>query len=232
MNFLSKYGVVGNWIVTLGIILAMFFGVGQSAPAGDFLQEAGTGQNFGSSIAASTFITTLFSHLTNLQVNNNFNVVGIFGQGADGNTGPELLAQVTAGTCVTGTSTVFDIVNPFAATSTASLSMFHGQNLATTTSFSVGTTTLPSGVVAATISPTLVNAASLASSSQFDVQGGQTTALGAGQVSAGSATVAKIIVGPSERLAGYATSSIATQGSSRAAEIGLGSCTYKIKWDN
>lgn len=149
-------------------------------------------------------------------------------------------STVTSGSCALGTSTMFDVANPFngnsanfpIATSTAKLSIMYVQSTgqATSTTFSVGTTTLASGVPsAATLGGSLVNAGLVATGTQATFTSGMSTFLGSGQISAGT-SVGTVIVAPGERVAGYATSTYGTSGAINYVP-GI-PCTYEIQWDN
>lgn len=139
--------------------------------------------------------------------------------------------QVTSGSCASGTSTLFAIANPFTSgTSTASIEMLTGTGQATSTTFSVGTTTKSTGLALTDISPTLVNGGVAATTTNFSMLSGQSTNLGTGQVSSGSNTLSKIVVGPSELIGAFGTSTATGAG---AANYTPGiTCTYKVKWTN
>lgn len=136
---------------------------------------------------------------------------------------------VTIGSCATGTSTPFDVANPFSATSTASIDALTGFGQATSTSLYVGTTTQASGLASTNVSASLLNGAVISTSTQFSAISGITTQLGSGQISAGSGTIGKIIVGPNERIGAFATSTYGTTGAINYSPA-LTSCTYKIFW--
>lgn len=142
----------------------------------------------------------------------------------------DLQQQVSLGTCNTGayaaSSTQFAVQNPFNATSTVAVETLYGTGQATTTSFSIGTSTRATGI-ASTIGKTLASAAKVATSTQFYLISGQTTLLGSGQISSGT-TVSKIVVGPTQYVAMYATSTATGAGSKRYT-AGL-TCTYKLRW--
>lgn len=231
-----KYGVVGNAIVTLAILgILIFGGLSKPAPAGNFLQDAGSpgAASYGATIAS--FSSTLFSHLSNLQVNGNFNVVGILGQGSDGNTGNPLLSQETTANCnqgiYVGSSTQLVIPNAFAATTTAQVTIITGAGQATTTLFSMGTTTQTTGLSLATVSDAFVNGASVATGTvSFVALPGMSTNLGTGQISAGAGTTKTVVLGPTENIGLYATST-ATGAGAKFYTPGL-SCVVKVKFEN
>lgn len=137
--------------------------------------------------------------------------------------------QGSAGTCGSATSTMFSIVNPTSATSTVEIDMMTLTGQATSTTFSIGTTTKSSGLALTDISPTLVNAALVATGTQATLISGFTTNLGNGQISSGTGSVDKIVVGPNERVAGYATSTYGGVGALNYTPAV--SCTYKLLWN-
>lgn len=133
------------------------------------------------------------------------------------------------GSCASATSTLAVIANPFAATSTAQVVMLVGTGQATTTTFSVGTTTKSSGLALADISPSLVNGAVAATTTQFVLYSGGVSDLGSGQITSGSNTIGRVLVGPNENVAIFGTSTATGAG---AANYTSGfSCLYKIRWE-
>lgn len=137
----------------------------------------------------------------------------------------------TVGSCPTlGTSTLAIVPNPFAATSTASLS-FYGAGQATSTSVWVGTTTVATtgSLALSDVSPSLASGAVIATTTQANFLSGGTAGLGTGQVTAGTGSTIRVIVGPSEKIGFYATSTYGTTGSVNY-NPGLTSCQYKLKW--
>lgn len=234
-NF-TKTAVVGNVVVTIGILLVLLFGgTKQPAPAGNYLVDAGNSPSYGAT--AATLAQVVFSHLTNLEVYQNMGVVSTFFSGASAETGTPLQTNVTAPqtgafNCNTGTSTLFAIKPPSGATSTVSAFILSGAT-AQISDIVVGTSTSPGGMT---------------STSTLDVQGtgglfgaaaaaiGQIYAVAgfkigpkAGYTTTGNGPYGSqsgIVVGPNEYLVGYATSTSATGGN------GLTSCSYKIEWQN
>ena len=133
------------------------------------------------------------------------------------------------GTCNSGqfaaSSTIFGVLNPWNATSTVSLDFVSGLGQSTSTQISVGTTTQATGLALANLSVDFVNAATIATTTQFAVIGGQTGGLGTSQISAGT-SFAKAIVGQSEYVSAFATS---TYGNAGAINYTPGlNCTYGI----
>lgn len=153
---------------------------------------------------------------------------GVMGMGASA-TQSGYQQTATVGTCNTASSTAFDIANPFAATSTATVERIDFGVQATSTTASVGTTTKSSGLASSDVSTALVSSALVATGTAPIVISGQSTGLGLNQISAGAGTVAKIVVGPSQRLAMYATSTYSNAG---AINYTPSSCTYKVRWGN
>lgn len=146
-----------------------------------------------------------------------------------GSQGASISHQVSVGTCNTASSSAFDIPNPYAATSTATLSIEQLGQEATSTTINVGTTTLASGLTSSNPGLTLAAGAVQATSSQATLVSGQTLGLGSGQISAGAGSVSKIVVGPSENVGEYATS---TYGNAGALNYTPPSCVYKITWES
>ncbi len=139
--------------------------------------------------------------------------------------------RASAGAVATGTSTLFSVANPFSATSTATIVYLDVVGQATSTAVYVGTSTASSGLVAADVSASLINAGVIATGTEATFISGMTTGLGTGQASSGSGSQFTIIVGPSERVSGFATSTYGGVGAlnySPAATSG----TYKIIWQN
>ena len=221
-----------NWIAVVAVVIALFALFHFSSPVKLGAVDT-TCQGF-TTCLSDLYLTTTGGGTGSFQaagtalISGEATVLGTFFQG--GSTATTAVEQkVSAGSCNTATSTIFGIVNPFTATSTATVRIY-GLSQATTTALIVSTTTQATGLTSALIGAgSLVVSASIASTSQFYIQSGQSTLLGTGQVSAGT-SVYQTVVGPSEYVGAYATSSIAAQGSSRAADMGFTSCTYKILW--
>lgn len=138
------------------------------------------------------------------------------------------LGQVSSvGSCAVATSSAAVITNPFAATSTVTVEVMALGFNATSTTINIGTTTLTSGLTSSSPGSTLAVSALQATATQATLISGQTTGIGSGQISAGSGSVSKIVVGPSENIGIFATS---TYGNSGAVNYTPSSCTYKVLW--
>lgn len=179
-------------------------------------------KTFGAAVSCGGNTTCLIGDL---------NLTGAFSFGS-GDPSVSYQQQESVGTCNAGafvaSSTQFVVSNPFAATSTATIDTLIGAGQATSTTFSVGTTTLSTGLALANVSPSLVNNALVSTTSvSFYVNPGQTSALGTGQVTAGT-SVNKIVVGPTENIAMFATSTYTGVGALNYTP-GI-TCTYKIRW--
>ena len=236
MDNFTKTAVVGNVVVTIGILLVLLFGAGKAVvPAGNYLVDVGNqAANFGATSAS--LATTVFSHLTNLEVNQNLGVVGTFFQGATAETGNPLQVNANApqtGTfnCNTGTSTLFAVKPPSGATSTVTFLSIQG-NVAQISDIVVGTSTLPSVTATSTLNVTgaggLFGIAAVAIGHFFSITGFK-VGPGTGYTPVGNGpynSASGIVVGPNEYLVGYATSTAITGGN------GATSCTYKIEWYN
>lgn len=226
----TKTAVVGNVVVTIGILLVLLFGGGkQVAPTSNYLVDAGTAPSYGATAAGLSSV--VFSHLTNLEVNQNFGVLNTLFMGASGETGNPLQTNVSVASCNTSTSTLFAVKPPSGATSTVTFMNLQGA-VAQISDIVVGTSTLPSVTATSTLNVQgaggLFGAAGVAIGQVYTVAG---IKLGPakGYTSNGNNTynsVSSIVVGPNEYLVGYATSTAATGG------MGMSSCTYKIEWQN
>lgn len=138
---------------------------------------------------------------------------------------------VTQGTFTAGTTTPVSITNPFSATSTVVIANIRGQNGTTTIDLLMGTSTQASGLTNnSQVSPTLIKAVQVATSTQFFFTSGT---FGAGMTS-GTPTFTSIVVGPSESVVLMATSSFA--GSSATGNQGVTNSnstftgTYVLEW--
>ena len=135
---------------------------------------------------------------------------------------------VSTGSCVTGTSTVFAVANPFAATSTVELISLTVTGQATTSTLLVGTSTASTGLSSTSVSPTLANMTISTTTPNFTAGGNLVGS--AGYVSPGANTFRAIVVGPSDFVAGQATST-ATGSGAAGYTPGL-TCSYKLRWTN
>lgn len=140
-------------------------------------------------------------------------------------------ATVSSGTCNAGSyaasSTQFAVQNPFGATSTATLFTVSGTGQSTSSSLLIGTSTQSTGILS-TVSPTLVNV-TVATSAPFFVAGGVTVG-STGYLSSGANTFRTVVVGPTDYIVGFSTSTATGAG---AAQYTPGiTCAYKIEWRN
>lgn len=149
--------------------------------------------------------------------------------------GNGLATLITSGSFADATTTIFAVSNPFSATSTVLCPVIQGQNGTTTIDILVGTSTSSSGLTKnSSVSATLLNITTIATSTKFFASSGVTVGPGTGFNSAGSGTFQTIVVGPSEYLVGLATSSYA--GSSAIGKQGITntnntfSGTYTCEW--
>lgn len=138
--------------------------------------------------------------------------------------------QVSTGSCASATTTIFAVANPFSATSTVRLQSFKGIGNATTTLLYVGTSTASTGLALTNVSPTLVNAASVATSTQFITSSGITVG-SLGYLSSGSGTFPTISVGPSDYIVAFATTTATGAGAANYSGT-YSSCVYKLRWAN
>lgn len=144
-----------------------------------------------------------------------------------------LQRTVTTVNCSAGiyaaSSTLAATLNPFNATSTASITRFFGTGQATTSNLLIGTSTAATGLISTSVSPSLVNSTNgLATTTSVFIMSGGTSAIGTGQVTSGTGTVGKIVVGPSEYVSAFSTSTASTVGA--ANYVPGQSCYYTIEW--
>jgi hypothetical protein len=131
----------------------------------------------------------------------------------------------SSGTCASGTSTAFAMVNPWSATSTASIVMtITGQ--ATSTDLEVGTTTRDTGLTAAVVSNRLIDDITVATSTQTAVASGIDAG---GYHSPGTLSSARVVVKPGEYLGAFATSTYANELTVNYS-AGL-TCGYVVEWE-
>lgn len=233
-NF-TKTAVVGNVVVTIGILLVLLFGgVKQPAPAGNYLVDVGNSPSYGAT--AATLAQVVFSHLTNLEVNQNLGVVSTFFQGATAETGNPLQVNATvpstgATNCNTSTSTLFAVQPPSGATSTVTFASLQG-TIAQTSDILIGTSTSPGGMTATSTLHVnggggLVGASAVPTGQFYIIPGIKIPPVGGTVTGNGSYNSQfEITLGPKDYLVGYATSTNPTGGT------GASACTYKIEWYN
>lgn len=152
--------------------------------------------------------------------------LGILNRGSSV-TGTLLGNQVSNGACLAASSTAFSILNPFAASSTASVVILNSGTLqATSTNYQVGTSTQATGLTTTLVSSSLINSTVATATPSFYIGSGINA--GSGAISGGS-TNTSVVVGPSERVSMFATSTYGTTGAINYVNSG---CTYKINWTN
>lgn len=176
--------------------------------------------------AISTAANITSSRFTQLTVDDGIFLDGVFSQGQGTNVAIDLQTDVTTGYCASATSTMFAVANPFNATSTATIYL-EGYSNATTTTFYVGTSTVAVGLSSSSVSPTLINQQFASGTVATTIVSGLTVG-SYGQLTSGTGTFSRIMVGPSDYIAGYATS---TYSGVEAKSYSSPSCTYKIKWE-
>lgn len=222
-----------NIIVSVLVAAVVALGIGAvvrpSLPAGILVDAGASAQTFGAT--AASLSSVVFSHLTNLQVNQNLGVVGTFFGGAPAVNGNTFQTNWSVGSCNTATSTLFSVAPPSGATSTVTEFLINGI-VAQTSDIVVGTSTLSSVTSTSSLNVTgaggLVGAAAVATG-QFYTVAGLKVGPGKGYTTNGNGgynTVPEMVVGPTENVIGFATSTAVTGGQ------GVTSCTYKIEWQN
>lgn len=139
------------------------------------------------------------------------------------------------GSCSTASSTIFSNQNPWSATSTVSNFVIYGQVSATTTDIMVGTSTsmsAPGNPVTATtsISAAFFGMSNLTGGSQFFSQAGVTVGPNGNYAKPNTGAYptsnASVVIGPSEYIIGFATSTNLTNGNSATNIIVPASCSY------
>lgn len=135
------------------------------------------------------------------------------------------ISGTNSGVSYSASSTLFSAVNPYSATSTASITLYDVVGQATTSSLQVGTSTALQGLSSTSVSKSLVNAITIATTTHYDIVSGLTTNADA---SAGSNSTFRIVVAPNVAVSAFATT---TAGGNQAANYIPGlSGTYKIVW--
>ncbi len=144
---------------------------------------------------------------------------------------------VQSGTFADATNTLAVITNPFNATSTIKYANITGVNSTSTIDILMGTSSLTTAQSVSfnnQISPTILNVATIATSTNFFAVNG-VTVYGTGANSAGTGSLTRIEIGPSERIFILATSTYSASsaaGNGPAINVGnLFSGTYKIVWE-
>ncbi len=161
-------------------------------------------------------------------------------------TGGGLATRVSAGACITSTSTIFAATNPFSATSTAAVTLWGTQG-ATTTDILVGTSTnatAGTGLAVATssVNASLIGAFNVSTSSQFYFVSGITNVSSTGGFTAANSgtyptSMATILVAPGGSIVGFSTSTWGGQtagvnGATGSGKLGVpSSCNYKVTWN-
>ena len=132
-----------------------------------------------------------------------------------------------AGACGSATTTLFRHRNPYGATSTAELLYIRGIANATSTVLQVGTSTL--SALTANVPYAIWVNTTIATSTSFHLSGGVRNGPLNNTVDAGSGTILRGIVGPSEYFSAFATTSgVAANGTQFTG--GYASCFYGIKF--
>ena len=140
--------------------------------------------------------------------------------------------QGVAGNCAnSASSTQFAVKAPSGATSTADVEIFVVGGNATTSSFYVGTSTTPAVTATTSLSSTLINAASIPTSTIENLSGGVTVGPATNFVSAGANTFTSIVVAPNNYILGFATTTATNAGAANYIP-GFTTCSYKIIYTN
>lgn len=146
-----------------------------------------------------------------------------------------------SGACSDATTTPFSFKSPANATSTLIALTVKGKNGTTTTDFLVGTSTLISPPLSAAATSTYISDSAyhvdtMATSSGFYFTNGTTAGAGTGFTASVGANMTRFVVGPSEYVRGYATSTYPGSSSTGLQGITGGannfSCTYSAEFIN
>ena len=228
-----KYGLVAA-VVALVVAFGVVSVAKPTLPAGVLVDAGSAAPSYGATSAS--FSATVFSHLSNLQVNGNLSVVGDIGWGGDANTGTYLHTIPVIGTCNTASSTVFSIATP-AASSTLLYFQITGTQGATTTDFVIATSTVASPAYTTTTATSSLNenimGINVAASAQFTSVAGVTLGGDANYTNpankTGFVSNAKVGLAPSTFIIGFSTSTAPGGAGGRgAAQVAVPkSCTYK-----
>lgn len=132
---------------------------------------------------------------------------------------------LSSGTCSLSSSVMFTVANPFTSTSTAEIQVENVVGQATSTTFSVATSS-STGLNAQTTTG-LINSGLVATSSTGTFVSGVTYGSN-GANSAGTSAQGKMLVAPSDFVSGYATSTYT--GAASVGYVPGVSCIYKITW--
>jgi hypothetical protein len=236
-----------NQIIAAVVALVVTLGIGWLSPShvpqGVLVDAGQTGQEVLSGVTSGSLSSVLFSHLTNLEVNNTFGVIGTLFMGASGETGNPVQTNVSILPCNTGTSTLFSVQPPSGATSTVTMLSITGLQGATTTDIVVATSTvispaLTTSTATSSLNANILNLAAVSANSQFRSVAGVTVGSGLGYTNPkgipSSASNLSFDVGPNDYLLGFSTSTAATGSGGRgAAQVSIPkSCTVKIEWQN
>lgn len=150
----------------------------------------------------------------------------------------EMTGQATS--CITSSSTVFAIQNPFAATSTLVVDSFSGTMGATTSDMLVATSTTPApatGLSAtSSLGANIFQIAAVAANTKFYSVAGVTIGPGKGYTNPkgipGSNSFQTIVVGPSEWVIGFSTSTGSGSGGTASGQVSVpSSCTFHSHWE-
>lgn len=143
------------------------------------------------------------------------------------------------GSCSTASSTIFAVQNPWSATSTVEYVSLVGTEGATTTDILVATSTTNAPATGlnstSTLGANVINLAAITNGTNFSTLAGFTIGPGKGYASPksipGSTSVGEFMVGPSEYVLGFSTSTGSGNGGLASNQLSIpASCTYEIWW--
>lgn len=144
-------------------------------------------------------------------------------------TGIQMLPTIGS-SCNTGTSTLFAVQNPFAATSTAQLVRMQVGGNATTSSLLVGTSTGSGPSSSASVSASLVSSTNgIATGTTQWAASGNLSYSGNGFIN-GAATNEFILVKPTEWVVAFSTSTATGAGAAGYSPT-ESTCNYKLLWE-
>lgn len=129
------------------------------------------------------------------------------------------------GTCNSASSTLASVLNPFGASSTATIFM-KGTGSATSSVLLAGTTTKATGLASTDVSLTLLNTV-ISTTSKFFLRSGLSLLDSPNATGSGVGTALMVGVGPTQRIGIFSTSTTAGMGTNY---ITGPSCTYDIEF--
>lgn len=216
-------GVLIAIVIAFGALFTALSGSGSAVPAKQ------DGPKLGSSVNGGNVTDYSAVNVVTGYWQNSVQILGTLSTGFTelilGSSSGVITQTATVGSCNSASSTLFAVLNPFSATSTATLVSLQAVGNATTSQLAVGTSTTSTGL--GSVSQSLVASTTVATSSAFFIASGIASGSGASYLTPATPLMRSIVVGPSQYVAGYAGAS--SQGTQYTS--GFTSCTYSIRWE-